>query len=85
MYIHVYLLSYSTLLCLLFLCRDFYPEIGLPAPSDEEMLETLRKSVKLSRDRHYTGDKGITVLSPEGVCVCVCVCARAHACVWQHV
>ena len=45
---------------------DFYPKIGKPAPSDEEMLDRLRKSVRLSREKHYHGDKGIVVLSPEG-------------------
>ena len=45
---------------------EFFPKIGKPAPSDEEMLELLRQSVKKSRERHYHGDKGIVVLSPEG-------------------
>ena len=52
----------------------FYERIGQKPPSEEQLLDTLRKAVANSREKRYHGDKGIEVLSPEGVCVCVCVC-----------
>ena len=45
---------------------EFHAKVGKPAPTDEEMLDLLRRSVQRSRERHYHGDKGIVVLSPEG-------------------
>ena len=44
----------------------FYESAGLEAPSDEEMATILRAAVARSKEKHYHGDKGIEVLSPEG-------------------
>ena len=47
--------------------------IGQKPPGEEELLGILRKAVANSREKRYHGDKGIEVLSPEGMCV---LCAR---------
>ena len=47
---------------------SFYEHIGQPPPSEEELVEILRKAVDSSREKRYHGDKGIEVLSPEGMC-----------------
>ena len=51
---------------LTYLCRAFYERIGQKPPTDEQLLDILRQSIVNSEEKHYHGDKGIEVLSPEG-------------------
>ena len=44
----------------------FYQNVGLEPLPEEEMLSVLREAVGRSKEKHYHGDKGIEVLSPEG-------------------
>ena len=49
------------------IARMFYERIGQKPPSDEELLDILRQAIVNSQKKRYHGDKGIEVLSPEGI------------------
>lgn len=60
-------LAYLGYQCTILHYSAFYERIGRTPPTDEELLVVLREAVARSREKHYHGDKGIEVLSPEGI------------------